>query len=178
MLKARLIPIVACAALALNPVRAFAQEQKLVPLMKDLFLNSVVLSTTPSGGGVIAHTPIFANDPSVTPVTDLVQDISQQIGLQVSNVPLGSSSGGFTYQYDSSLGTFKRSSASFGPAFAERAVNIGRGKFNFGMNYQHSKYTALEGKDLDNARAEAERALRLEPGSTAARRVLNALDHR
>jgi hypothetical protein len=151
MFKARLIPIVACAALALSPARVFAQEPKpkLVPLMKDLFETGVVLSTTPSGGGVIVHTPVFENDPSVTQVTDLVQDISQQIGLQVSNVPLGSSSGGFTYQYDSSLGTFKRSSASFGPAFAERAVNIGRGKFNFGMNYQHSKYTALEGKDLE-----------------------------
>ena len=149
MLKVRLIPIVAFAALAL-PTHALAQEQKLVPLMKDLFLSGVVLSTTPGGGGVVAHTPVFANDPSVTPVTDLVQDISQQIGLQVSNVPLGSSSGGFTYQYDSSLGTFKRSTESFGPAFAERAVNIGRGKLNFGMNYQHSKYTALDDKDLES----------------------------
>jgi hypothetical protein len=151
MLKVRLVSLAACAMLALSPARAFAQtssSSNLVDLMKDFFLQSVVLSTTPGGGGVVAHTPVFANDPSVTPVTDLIQQISSQIGSQVANVPLGSSSGGFTYKYDSSLGTFKRSTESFGPAFAERAVTIGKGKMSFGMNYQHSSYPTLDGKNL------------------------------
>jgi len=153
MLKVRLVSIAACAVFALSPARAFAQtssSSNLVDLMKDFFLQSVVLSTTPGGGGVIAHQPIFATDPSVTPVTDLVQQISSQIGSQVETVPLGSSSGGFTYKYDSSLGTFKRSTDSFGPAFAERAVTIGKGKISVGMNYQHSTYPTLDGKNLGN----------------------------
>jgi hypothetical protein len=117
--------------------------------MQDVFLQSIVFSAKPGGAGVVAHTAVFANDPTVTPVTDLVQDISKQIGSQLSNVPLGSSSGGFTYRYDASLGTVKRTTQSFGPAFAERAVTAGKGKFSFGMNYQHSHYSSLDGKDLE-----------------------------
>jgi len=150
MFKVRKFLMLGCLASVLFPARAYAQETKLVGLMEDLFLSSVVLSKTQAGGGVIAHQPVFANDPLVTPVTGLIQDISQQIGSQLANVPLGSSSGGFTYKYDNSLGTFTRTTQSFGPAFAERAVTTGRGKFSFGMNYQHSRYSALDGKNLED----------------------------
>jgi hypothetical protein len=45
-----------------------------------------------------------------------------QMATQVSTFPLGSSTGGLTYVFDESIGTFRRGSASFGPLFAERAL--------------------------------------------------------
>src|SRR5262249_3936273 len=88
--------------------------------------------------------------PRVTDVTTLIDQVSHQIGSQVSNIPLGSSSGGFTYAYDSSLGSFSRTSNTFGPAFAERALTIGKNRFSFGMNYLHSSFKSLDGLDLTN----------------------------
>jgi outer membrane putative beta-barrel porin/alpha-amylase len=125
-----------------------ASAQTLVDQMRELFLQSIVLSTTPGGGGIVRHTPVFDSDPRVVEATSLIDEISQQIGSQVSLFPLGSSSGGFTYAYDSSLGTFNRTTQTFGPAFAERAAPLGKGKYSFGMNYIHAQYKALDGFDL------------------------------
>jgi hypothetical protein len=132
--------------------RAHAQGSSttLVAQMRDLFLQSVVLSTTPGGVGIVAHTPVFLNDPRVVAATSLIDQISQHIAAQVSIFPLGSNSGGFTYAYDSALGTFNRTTQTFGPAFAERAATLGQGKFSFGMNYVHATYKSLDGFDLDD----------------------------
>lgn len=131
-------------------VPASAAAQGLSDQMSDLFVRSLVLATTPGGVGVVAHTPVFADDPIVLATTGLVRQVSEQIGAEISNIPLGTSAGGFTYTYDAALGVFNRSTESFGPAFAERAVTQGRGRFSFGMNYLHSRYDSLDGKDLDN----------------------------
>jgi uncharacterized membrane protein YgcG len=66
----------------------------------------------------------------------------------LSSLPFGSSSGGFTYNYDPSVGTFSRSSESFGPLFAERALTIGRERGSLGVSYQRSTYDTFEGKNL------------------------------
>ena len=52
--------------------------------------------------------------------------INQAIIAQLSTYPLGSSSGSMTYAFDAALGSFTRSSESFGPSFAERPLTIGR----------------------------------------------------
>ena len=70
--------------------------------------------------------------------------------VQLSTAPIGSSSGGFSYAFDPTLGTFRRASSSFGPLFAERAATIGRGRFSAGFNYQHSSYDRFEGSNLDD----------------------------
>ena len=67
---------------------------------------------------------------------------------QLSTFPLGSSAGGFSFTFDPSLGTYTRTTTSFGPSFAERAVTIGRGQFSIGANYQHATYRSFEGKRL------------------------------
>lgn len=151
-MKRRFATTVAVVLGMLIAERAQAQTSSatLVDQMRELFLQSVVLSTTPGGVGIVAHTPVFLNDPRVVEATSLIDQISQHIGSQVSIFPLGSSSGGFTYAYDSSLGTFNRSTQTFGPAFAERAAGLGKGKFSFGMNYVHAKYESLDGFDLQD----------------------------
>jgi hypothetical protein len=144
-----LVTTAAVFALCLSTEGAYAQSSStLSDQMANFFVQSVILARTPGGGGIVAHTPVFLDDPTVTATTGLITQISQQIGSQVSNFPLGSSSGGFTYGYDPTLGTFSRTTETFGPAFAERAATIGKGKLAVGMNYGHSKYNSLDGKDL------------------------------
>ena len=75
---------------------------------------------------------------------------NQAILSQLSTFPLGSSSGGFSYAYDPSLGTFTRATSSFGPAFAERALTVGRHRLSVGTNFRYLHYDSFEGKDLQN----------------------------
>ena len=128
---------------------ASAQTTPLIELSSEVFRN-ILVARTPAGTGVIAHTPVFLSDPTVTTVTDLIQRIHEQVGAQASLLPIGSSSGGFTYNYDSALGAFTRTTQTFGPSFAERAETIGRGRVSFGMNYLHSTYKSLDSKNLED----------------------------
>lgn len=136
-------------ALLLTGVPAAAQVS-LRSHMSRLFETGLVLARTPAGVGLVAHTPTFAEDPVVRETADLVDQISAQIGLQLANVPLGSSGGGFTYGFDSTLGTFNRTTETFGPAYAERAATVGEDRYAVGVNYVHRSYTALDRLDLAN----------------------------
>jgi hypothetical protein len=74
--------------------------------------------------------------------------VNRALLTMLSTYPLGSPSGGFTYTIDPALGTLQRTSDSFGPSFAERALTTGRGKVSLGFNYQHAAYDTLEGLNL------------------------------
>lgn len=67
---------------------------------------------------------------------------------QLTALPVPSPASGFTYTFDTSTGTFKRSTQSFGPILAERAETIGRGRFAVGLNYQQFNFNTIEGLDL------------------------------
>lgn len=76
--------------------------------------------------------------------------INSIMAAQLATIPLGSSSGGFSYTFDSSLGAFTRESSSFGSAFVERALTAGRGRWNAGFNFQRATYDSIEGRNLHN----------------------------
>ncbi|MEQ1912466.1 MAG: transporter [Vicinamibacterales bacterium] len=134
----------------LGPMPAVAQSPTLTQQLSNLLVQRIVLAKTQAGVGIVAHDPIFQNDPTVLNVTSLTDAMGRQVGSQVSTFPLGSSSGGFTYAFDPALGTFSRSTETFGPAFAERAVTLGKGKSSFGMNYVHASYKAIDGLSLSD----------------------------
>lgn len=67
---------------------------------------------------------------------------------QLAALPLPSPASGFTYEFDSSLGVFTRSTQSFGPILAERAETIGKKKFTFGFSFQYFSFDTIEGLDL------------------------------
>jgi len=69
---------------------------------------------------------------------------------QLAAVPLPSPASGFTYEFDSALGVFQRTSQSFGPILAERAETIGGGRFTFGFTFQNFSFDTIEGLDIDN----------------------------
>ena len=96
------------------------------------------------------HFSPIETDELNNPAVGIVRSFNKLMMVQLSSFPLGSSAGGFTYSFDDSLGTFVRTSSSFGPSFAERATTIGRGKLNAGVTYQHSQYNTFEGQALDD----------------------------
>ncbi len=67
---------------------------------------------------------------------------------QTTTMPLGTSSGGFTWEFDPSLGLVVRKSPSFGPIFSDRPVTIGRHKLSVGVTTQHTAWRSLGGQSL------------------------------
>jgi len=77
------------------------------------------------------------------------ETLAQAMALEVATAPFGSSSGGFTFTFDSRSRSFSRTAGTFGPGFSERALTIGRGKFSAGFNFLLRTYDAFDGLDLE-----------------------------
>ena len=68
----------------------------------------------------------------------------------ITQTPISTSSSGFTYRLNPSLGTVERASESFGSFFVERALTSGTGQASFGVNFQYSSFNSLDGHKLDD----------------------------
>jgi hypothetical protein len=79
-----------------------------------------------------------------------IQALNAAIAGQFATFPLGSSAGGFTFTSDPASGVASRNSDTFGPQFGERALTIGKGRFNVGVQYLHSGYDSINGIDLQD----------------------------
>lgn len=92
------------------------------------------------------------------PTDDFVRDeaaaaatgdaISTFLLTELGTLPVSSSSGGFTYRLEPSLGTTLRSSDSFGPFFTERSLTAGARQFSVGVSYQAARYDEIDGRGL------------------------------
>ncbi len=157
----RMVAVAAAAILSLpvTSTAARAQNVPLAQLLPELILHEIVLQSPPLTEAALgfpvgftheAHfSPLEANELN-NPVVGIVQSFNSQMATQFSTFPLGSSTGGLTYVFDESVGTFRRGSSSFGPLFAERALTIGRRKLSAGFNYQRTSYDTFEGQNLDD----------------------------
>jgi hypothetical protein len=143
---------------------ASASAQSLSRLVADLVFAEVVLApgpvTTPPIPGA-PHTPHFSpfnplfgiDAPTQAVLVSQfrqVPELIRQANAQLATFPVGSSSGGFAFRFDPELGTFSRTSDSFGALLTERAFTLGRGHFSYGTVYQHSSYDEFEGLSLRN----------------------------
>src|SRR5215203_5644101 len=110
---------------------------------------------------VIQESTINRTQPGTTPVHEshflIGESLSQsarqmnvELGAQLLSFPLGSSSGGFSFTTDSMTGEVSMSSETFGPAFAERAITLGKGQTNIGFAFQSTSYDSFEGVALDS----------------------------
>jgi hypothetical protein len=145
----RLLPAAVALLLVLVPGVASAHTV-LSELLIRMLLTEIVLATP----GHQAHFQAILGDGQPAPGFEVDQfeiplAINSVIASQLSTLPIGSSSGGFSYTFDPALGTFSRTSTSFGSAFAERALTAGRGRWNAGFTFQRATYDSLEGKDLN-----------------------------
>jgi hypothetical protein len=123
-----------------------AAAQKLSEIIPSLLTEELVINAQGNLPGV-GHSAHFVPDfdQQVAP-----GEINRAISSQLPTFPIGSSSGSLTYSFDAASGAFNRSSESFGPSFAERPLTIGRHRFSFGFNFQHSAYKSFEGQDLES----------------------------
>ena len=90
----------------------------------------------------------FVKDIEATAVA--ADAVARLLQAELTTLPLGSSSAGFTYRLNPQLGTVERASQSFGPLFAERSVTAGRGQWSVGMTVQLASYSELNDIDLDS----------------------------
>lgn len=136
--------LVGVALFALFPQLSHAQGRPLSEILTNLYTaqNPLILTNN-------SHAAHFASA-STTTFAQTAGLLNKNISYQLSSFPLGSSSGGFTFTLDPSLGTLNRTTDSFGPLFAERALTSGRGKLTVGSSYVHSTYDKFEGKDLQD----------------------------
>jgi hypothetical protein len=68
-------------------------------------------------------------------------------------LPLPSPASGFTYEFDASVGVFRRTTQSFGPILAERAETIGARKVAVGFASQRFVFDTVEGMELTSVPA-------------------------
>ncbi|MGH9204505.1 MAG: hypothetical protein ACRD2A_25025, partial [Vicinamibacterales bacterium] len=67
---------------------------------------------------------------------------------ELSSIPVVSSSGGFVYRFNRTLGSVERASDSFGPFFTERALRNGRKHLSVSVGFDFATFASLQGADL------------------------------
>lgn len=84
------------------------------------------------------------------PAAEATRDtVSRLFAVELLNLPVASSAGGFVYRLNRSLGVVERASEGFGPFFTERVLRNGRGQGSIGVSYQFANFSTLQGADLD-----------------------------
>src|SRR3954466_2075600 len=122
-LLGRALTAVALSLLVSSPAAA---DGPLAGLIGRVIQESTLNRTAPNQPGGI-HEPHFLVGESLA---RSARQMNVELGEQLLSFPLGSSSGGFSFIADSKTGEVAPSSQTFGPAFAERAITIGRGQTN------------------------------------------------
>src|SRR6185369_223442 len=125
------------AALAGTPALAKPLDQLIPGLFGGSLSTTISQTTTDSSRQQVLAVQKFNN-------------LNAQLSVARSQVPLPSTSGAFTFEWDHELDTFVRSDLSLGSIFAERAQTLGRGRFNVGFSYQHVDYSTIDGDPLDH----------------------------
>jgi hypothetical protein len=129
----------------LIPTAGLAQQQiPLAQVLPELLGNTIRLapSSLPDQPTHVGH---FQPGPNQLKVPT---QVNEAVLTLLSTQPLGTPGGGFTYVFDPAVGSLTRSSNSFGPSFADRALTTGRGKASVGFGLQHANYDTFEGLSL------------------------------
>jgi hypothetical protein len=142
--RAQLCATLLFIATCLCPAIGRAQDTPLSQILPELLGNTITLqpSNLPDQPTHVAH---FQPGPDQLQVP---RQVNEALLTLLSTYPTGTPAGGFTYVFDPALGSLTRSSDSFGPSFAERALTTGRGKVSIGFGYQHAAYDTFEGLNL------------------------------
>ena len=131
-------------ALAQDPFNLTAPVRNLATMFTDLFgPNGLIVDSLATLPGEQPHSAHFNSDFQ----SNASQFTTALVGQLVS-LPLPSPAGGFTYEFDSTLGVFRRTTQSYGPIVADRAETIGARRVAVGFAYQRFAFDTIEGMDL------------------------------
>ena len=78
----------------------------------------------------------------------MIAFITDALGASVSNIPIGSTSGGETFRFEG--GVPVRTSISAGPIYAERAQTLGHGRTLVGISRTGFRFATMRGVDMRN----------------------------
>lgn len=96
-----------------------------------------------------AQVPSSTFVPDVPAAEATLDTVARLFSIELTSLPVASSSGGFVYRLNPSLGVVERAAEGFGPFFTERALRNGRGQASVGLSYQFTNFSSLQGADLD-----------------------------
>jgi hypothetical protein len=96
-----------------------------------------------------AQVPSSTFVPDVPAAEATLDTVARLFSIELTSLPVASSSGGFVYRLNPSLGVVERATDGFGPFFTERALRNGRGQTSLGLSFQFSNFASLQGADLD-----------------------------
>ncbi|MBV9081820.1 MAG: hypothetical protein JOZ62_04030, partial [Acidobacteriaceae bacterium] len=71
--------------------------------------------------------------------------LNDAIATQITLLPMASPASGFTFEFDTNTGVYKRSTTTFGPILTERAETIGRRKIYVGATFQRFRFDTIDG---------------------------------
>ena len=74
--------------------------------------------------------------------------ITRALIVNLTSVPIATSSSGFLYRLNPELGTVERATESFGGFFVERAFSPGHGRASFGVSASTSSFDKLDNQSL------------------------------
>jgi hypothetical protein len=77
--------------------------------------------------------------------SEVVEAVLRQ---QTTTLPIGTSSGGFAYQFDAATGLVGRPVQNYGPMFGDRPLTIGARRLTVGLTFQHTEWRSLAGQRL------------------------------
>ena len=143
--RQRVLAFVLVIAGAAGPVRAQSNEGLAGLLLRFFSPSNPVVLAPNLQNPALSHDAHFVSQANAQAT---LRQLNAGIAAQLSTFPIGSSSGGFTFTFDESLGVYNRTTQSFGPIFAERPLTAGKGKFSLAVNYQHGTWDRIDGLDL------------------------------
>ena len=131
-------------ASAQEPYNLTAPVSNLATLFHDLFgPHGLIVDSEATLPGEQPHSAHFTSDFQFN-----FSQFNTALVNHLVTVPLPSPAAGFTYEFDASVGVFRRTTQSFGPILAERAETIGARRVSAGFATQHFSFSTVEGLDL------------------------------
>ena len=142
----RLMLVVVCviasarAAAAQDPYNLTSPVPNLATIFTNIFgPRGLIVDSLAELPGEQQHSAHFVSDFQFN-----FSQFSLALVSQLVSVPLPSPGGGFTFEFDPSLGVFQRTTQSFGPILAERAETIGARRFSMGFALQRFTFDSIE----------------------------------
>ena len=158
--------------LLLPPMALSAQSTGLRSKITDLFVFGGTSDPLKLGGtatsanpGIAAHGNHFIPSANAENGT-IIRFLVDAIGGNVSNVPIGATSGSETFQFVN--GVPVATSTSSGPIFAERGQTMGRGRAIVGLGHTSFSFSTLRGVPMSDVKATFTHENSDFPGCTAA----------
>jgi hypothetical protein len=143
----RVTLVVACVIMSVrtaeaqDPYNLTAPVPNLATIFTNLFgPRGLIVDSLATLPGEQAHTAHFVSDFQFN-----FGQFSTALVSQLVSVPLPSPGGGFTFEFDPSLGVFQRTTQSFGPILTDRAETIGARRVSVGFALQRFTFDAFEG---------------------------------